>query len=162
MMIMDLLHPLPRHMRSPGEEGYRTPTVEDAEHDLSTDAHGNLVYPPTGQALQEAHTSALESLASSPRMSIGMARKNNDNNNNKNKNDKNKANDVGSVDDTTTESSSIVNLTWKQRIRHFTWAYFTLTMATGGIANVLNAGQYSVETIIALCLVVVILTGCCI
>lgn len=133
---MDLLHPVPRHMRSPGEEGYRTPTVEDAEHDLSTDTHGNPVYPPTGQALQEAHTSALESLASSPRMSVGMARKNNDNNDN----NKDKTNDVGSVDDTTTESSSIVNLTWKQRVRHFTWAYFTLTMATGGIANVLNAG----------------------
>ncbi|OXV11846.1 hypothetical protein Egran_00393 [Elaphomyces granulatus] len=28
-------------------------------------------------------------------------------------------------------------LPWKQRIRHFTWAYFTLTMATGGIANVI-------------------------
>ena len=28
-------------------------------------------------------------------------------------------------------------LSWKQRIRHFTWAYFTLTMATGGIANVI-------------------------
>lgn len=32
------------------------------------------------------------------------------------------------------------NLPWKQRLRHVTWAWFTLTMATGGIANVLNTG----------------------
>src|SRR2546423_1771754 len=33
------------------------------------------------------------------------------------------------------------NLTWKQRIKHVTWPYFTLTMATGGIANVISTGN---------------------
>jgi hypothetical protein len=31
-------------------------------------------------------------------------------------------------------------LSWRKRIRHVTWAYFTLTMATGGLANVLYEG----------------------
>lgn len=118
-------------MRSRGEEGYRTPTVEDAERDLSTGSNGNLLSSPTGQALREAHTSALESLqGSSPRVLSGsVAAKDNG------------INDTGSTDDAETESSSIINLSWKERTRHFTWAFFTLTMATGGIANVLNSGQ---------------------
>ena len=32
-------------------------------------------------------------------------------------------------------------LEWRQRIRHFTWNFFSLTMATGGIANVLYSGR---------------------
>lgn len=33
------------------------------------------------------------------------------------------------------------NMVWKKRIRHFTWTFFTMTMATGGIANVLHTGS---------------------
>lgn len=33
------------------------------------------------------------------------------------------------------------NLSWAQRMQHVTWAWFTLTMATGGIANVLHTGN---------------------
>jgi hypothetical protein len=32
------------------------------------------------------------------------------------------------------------NLSWSRRMKHVTWAWFTLTMATGGIANVLHTG----------------------
>lgn len=32
-------------------------------------------------------------------------------------------------------------LGWRDRIRHFTWTFFSLTMATGGIANVLFTGN---------------------
>ncbi len=35
------------------------------------------------------------------------------------------------------------HLSWSQRMQHVTWAYFTLTMATGGIANVLHLGNVS-------------------
>lgn len=34
-----------------------------------------------------------------------------------------------------------LQLTWKQRLKHFTWTWFTMTMATGGIANVLYSGM---------------------
>lgn len=115
-------------MRTPGEEGYRTPTVEDAERDLSTDA-GDLIYPPTPQALRHVHTSALESLQGpSPRMSTGRVKR------------KGGAEDAGSLGETDTEEPVVADLGWRQRIRHFTWAFFTLTMATGGIANVLYFG----------------------
>lgn len=39
------------------------------------------------------------------------------------------------------ESLDARNLVWKERIRHYTWTFFTMTMATGGIANVLYAGK---------------------
>ena len=33
------------------------------------------------------------------------------------------------------------NLTLKQRVKYVTWAWFSMTMATGGIANALHAGK---------------------
>lgn len=33
-------------------------------------------------------------------------------------------------------------LEWRERIRHYTWTFFTMTMATGGVANVLHSGGY--------------------
>lgn len=32
---------------------------------------------------------------------------------------------------------AIKKIGWKQRLKHFTWTWFTMTMATGGIANVM-------------------------
>ncbi|KAL8243560.1 hypothetical protein R6Q59_009818 [Mikania micrantha] len=37
------------------------------------------------------------------------------------------------------DSIHALNLPWRKRVRHVTWAFFTVTMATGGIANVLSA-----------------------
>jgi hypothetical protein len=35
-----------------------------------------------------------------------------------------------------------MKLSFRERIRHFTWTWFTMTMATGGIANVLYTGTF--------------------
>ena len=34
-------------------------------------------------------------------------------------------------------------LPWRERIKHFTWTWFTMTMATGQMANVLYSGTFS-------------------
>jgi hypothetical protein len=39
------------------------------------------------------------------------------------------------------EAEKPKHLSWKQRMQHVTWAWFTLTMATGGIANVVHDGM---------------------
>jgi hypothetical protein len=41
----------------------------------------------------------------------------------------------------------IHRLAMRERIRHFTWTWFTMTMATGGIANVLYYPLYSIHSI---------------
>jgi len=41
-------------------------------------------------------------------------------------------------------------LPWRERIRHFTWTWFCLTMATGGIANVLYAVPFRFPGLYAL------------
>jgi hypothetical protein len=55
---------------------------------------------------------------------------------------KDKSNDFGTADEKSEVSLEenigvLKKITWKQRIRHFTWTWFTMTMATGGIANVM-------------------------
>lgn len=37
-------------------------------------------------------------------------------------------------------------LGWRDRIRHFTWTFFSMTMATGGIANVLFTGTMCISS----------------
>lgn len=41
-------------------------------------------------------------------------------------------------------------LSWRKRIKHFTWAHFTLNMATGGLANVLYNGRNAMPCVLLL------------
>ncbi|ORY17762.1 voltage-dependent anion channel-domain-containing protein [Clohesyomyces aquaticus] len=41
-------------------------------------------------------------------------------------------------------------LSWRERIRHFTWTWFTMTMATGGVANVLYTVPFRFRGLYAL------------
>lgn len=38
------------------------------------------------------------------------------------------------------------HLPWKERIKHTSWAWFTMSMATGGLANAMNAGMSKIST----------------
>ncbi|KAJ5225170.1 hypothetical protein N7468_006395 [Penicillium chermesinum] len=117
--------PVPRHLRNPGEEGYRTPTIEDAERTLSMFGAGES---PSSVA-RDFHTTALEAA-----VQRGSSRATSHEERKEHRSDADR-NGTG-VHRTVTESSA-PTLGWKKRIRHVTWAYFTLTMATGGLANVL-------------------------
>ncbi|MCJ1351997.1 MAG: hypothetical protein MMC33_001981 [Icmadophila ericetorum] len=98
--------PIPRHTLHPGQDGYRTPTIEDYQ---SSGRPGDHEYP---------------SLLSS---AIHRAHLTNSNHSIRETFDKFE----GKVEE------KLEKLAWKQRIKHFTWTFFTITMATGGIANVI-------------------------
>jgi len=53
-------------------------------------------------------------------------------------------NGVGS---TMREDQEEKSMKFRERIRHFTWTWFTMTMATGGIANVLYTGTSTPTTL---------------
>jgi len=124
---------VPRHMRSPGDDGYRTPTIEDAERTLS-----ELASDSPGSGARDVHTSALESVLqrASSRLTDATANK-----------EYNPCGDRDGYSSTRRSTDTLPSrLSWRKRIRHVTWAYFTLTMATGGLANVLYEGMYGFDS----------------
>lgn len=122
---------LPRHMRSPGEDGYRTPTIEDAERALSIPGTAEEI---PGGRVCEAHSSALE--AALQRASSRATVKTNPDK------EAGACREYNGLSLFGLKHTVSGKLSWKERIRHITWAYFTLTMATGGLANVLYQGVH--------------------
>jgi hypothetical protein len=131
-MASDLLR-VPRYLRSPGDVGYRTPTIEDTERTLAglgiTDA------PNLGPSARQVRTSALE--AALQKVASRATDQTASNKEFRHCVDRDGAEITLKVTD-----ASAPRLSWKKRIRHITWAYFTLTMATGGLANVLYEGDH--------------------
>lgn len=107
---------LPRHQSQRGEHGYRTPAIEDEEHPnyprcrnvQQADRPNLLLHGPNHGPRQSSSSSPEHILDSekSPRQD-----------------ERNRSYRPESFPE---------NLNWRQRIKHVTWAYFTLTMATGG------------------------------
>ncbi|KAL5372423.1 hypothetical protein DPSP01_013530 [Paraphaeosphaeria sporulosa] len=60
------------------------------------------------------------------------------------------AGDMGVLQGTEKESDERRRLSWRERMRHFTWTWFCMTMATGGIANVLYTVPFRFRGIYAL------------
>lgn len=131
---MDSPSKFPRHLRRPGEDGYRTPTIEDVESDstvtqtLPLDLFDNDLtqIPTVVSRYRRTYTSATNGAPTSE-----DGRHTSDSNDN----------NLLRGPPLTLIDSFPTRLPWKERLKHFTWAYFTLTMATGGLANVLYAGM---------------------
>lgn len=132
---------VPRHLRTPGDDGFRTPTIEDAELEFCVQCSTGGGQEGGGESLhrvrsvREVHTSALENLQRSYLRGGG----NNGNALHHASSYADGDHTHGTVDGRT--GSATGDVSWKERIRHSTWAFFTLTMATGGIANVLYASE---------------------
>jgi hypothetical protein len=101
---------------TPDQDGYRTPTIEDVEafarqRPRFRQPQDESSYFPSAAALQSILQDRNKSI-------VGQDKK------------------AGHVEEEIPKS-----LTWKQRLRHFTWSFFTLSMATGGIANVIYSSM---------------------
>ena len=110
--------PVPKHMLSPGQDGYRTPTIEDYElHDCGP----TPLYRDSGLANNNLHFHMpQQSPESADRHTLHLSN--------------------GHI-----AHAILEKLHWRERIRHYTWTFFTLTMATGGIANVLYEGTMNLR-----------------
>ena len=108
---------VPAHMVAHGQDGYRTPTVEDYEMEAARP-----------QPIPNGSTTAVyREPASSKR--------------NSHSNLSNGVNGRHHLNMSNPSLSQLIDrLHWRERIRHYTWTFFTITMATGGIANVLYTG----------------------
>ena len=113
---------VPNHMRSPGQDGYRTPTIEDYEAQNSGPTTPSGARTPDGVATSNGHSTSNSMHHRQPHARHHL-----------------------NLSSSNLAHSILDKLHWRERIRHYTWTFFTITMATGGIANVLYTGEPSVR-----------------
>ncbi|PGH00508.1 hypothetical protein AJ79_08199 [Helicocarpus griseus UAMH5409] len=166
---------IPRHLRRPGDEGYRTPTIEDVEKDSAS----GFPFPDQSLPASPAQSAApvppvLERLRSrASQQTNGTKSGQHDSStvtgtssiNGLKAKDLNGLNDAVDTTPPPSDADWPLKLPWRERIRHFTWAFFTLTMATGGLANVLFSVPYrfpGLDTIGIVVMLINIGLYCCI
>ncbi|ETN46672.1 uncharacterized protein HMPREF1541_00858 [Cyphellophora europaea CBS 101466] len=112
---------------NPGGDGWRTPTIEDAHH-------------PRNLELRRTHTSGLTEKSQQTDYFNGVHQRRADSR-------ATASTHASAVDhvEPGEDGASIVpseenmHLSIRQRLKHVTWAWFTLVMATGGVASTLHA-----------------------
>ena len=112
---------IPGHLMRPGQDGYRTPTIEDVYHyhyGHHFQARHDHDAPILLQACERAQLTDRRSIISNDSTFSDRS------------------------DRSLLHIKRGTKLAWKQRIKHFTWTYFSLNMATGGMANVIYQSTY--------------------
>ena len=108
---------IPKNMQCPGQDGYRTPTIEDYElHRGPRTPNGART--PIGAATPDGCSTPNNLHHRLPHARHHL-----------------------NLSSSSLAHSILDKLHWRERIRHYTWTFFTITMATGGIANVLYTGK---------------------
>jgi hypothetical protein len=108
----------------PKQDGYRTPTIEDPDHPAHASRRRRRSLSTTSQFFHGLQHGNDVSRPSTPATHIAKQRILD-----------------GSDDFGYSLDQKPMALSWRKRMKHVTWAYFTITMATGGIANVLSRGK---------------------
>ena len=125
------LHDLSRQLWQPGEDGYRTPVIEDAEHPAHhRSRQSRSAHPPSSPTFHPIDHRTLQDPVSSPEQRSRGEKSHH-------------SHEPGRCH---LPDGLPKSLTWKQRIKHVSWAYFTLTMATGGIKYLSQVADRVTET----------------
>ena len=115
---------IPKHIRSPGQDGYRTPTIEDYAVQNGGPTTPSGAQTPNGVATSNGHSTPNSMHLRQPHARHHL-----------------------NLSSSSLAHNILDKLHWRERIRHYTWTFFTMTMATGGIANVLHTGEPSVRSL---------------
>lgn len=112
------------NVRPPGTDGWRTPVIEDDHHPLNM------------WRSQQSSGTAFESSSGPSQEEMTKPQR---------PRHKDAGHPMSSRDlhlrPTQHSAHPNEHLPWKERLKHTSWAWFTMSMATGGIANTLNAGM---------------------